>query len=60
MYSGEEWDDQGETMLTLAAANGRAKVVNILCQIKADPKIENAKVWDGNFRSFTPSSRQWR
>lgn len=32
-------------MLTLAAASGRAKVVNILCQIKADPKIENAKVW---------------
>lgn len=31
-------------MLTLAAANGRAKVVSILCQIKADPKIENAKV----------------
>lgn len=32
-------------MLTLAAANGRAKVVSILCQIKADPKIENAKGW---------------
>ncbi|KAF1319089.1 Ankyrin repeat, ph and sec7 domain containing protein secg-like, partial [Globisporangium splendens] len=32
-------------MLTLAAAHGRAKVVSILCQIKADPRIENAKGW---------------
>jgi len=31
-------------MLTLAAAFGRAAVVNILCQIKGDPSIENAKV----------------
>ncbi|TYZ67991.1 hypothetical protein PybrP1_012502 [[Pythium] brassicae (nom. inval.)] len=38
-------DPRGETMLTLAAASGRAKVVSILCQIKADPKIENAKGW---------------
>uniref|UniRef100_K3WNH5 Uncharacterized protein n=1 Tax=Globisporangium ultimum (strain ATCC 200006 / CBS 805.95 / DAOM BR144) TaxID=431595 RepID=K3WNH5_GLOUD len=37
-------DARGETMLTLAAAHGRAKVVSILCQIKADPRIENAKV----------------
>lgn len=32
-------------MLTLAATWGRAKVVSILCQVKADPKIENAKGW---------------
>lgn len=31
-------------MLTLAAAFGRAAVVNILCQIKGDPSVENAKV----------------
>ncbi|KAG1695140.1 hypothetical protein DVH05_020781 [Phytophthora capsici] len=35
----------GETMLTLAATFGRAKVVNILCQVKGDPRIENAKGW---------------
>ncbi len=31
-------------MLTLAATHGRAHVVNILCQIKCDPSIENTKV----------------
>ncbi|OWY98189.1 LOW QUALITY PROTEIN: hypothetical protein PHMEG_00031104 [Phytophthora megakarya] len=35
---------QGETMMTLAAMFGRAKVVSILCQIKGDPRIETAKV----------------
>ncbi|KAG7394059.1 hypothetical protein PHYBOEH_005885 [Phytophthora boehmeriae] len=38
-------DARGETMLTLAATFGRAKVVNILCQIKGDPRLENAKGW---------------
>ncbi|KAL3656796.1 hypothetical protein V7S43_018253 [Phytophthora oleae] len=38
-------DARGETMLTLAATFGRAKVVSILCQIKGDPRIENAKGW---------------
>lgn len=35
---------QGETMLTLAVAHGRTKATNILCQIKANAHIENAKV----------------
>ncbi|KAK1946210.1 Ankyrin-1 [Phytophthora citrophthora] len=38
-------DARGETMLTLAATFGRAKAVGILCQIKGDPRIENAKGW---------------
>ncbi|KAG7379854.1 hypothetical protein PHYPSEUDO_008072 [Phytophthora pseudosyringae] len=38
-------DARGETMMTLAATFGRAKVVSILCQIKGDPRIENAKGW---------------
>ncbi|DAZ92464.1 TPA: hypothetical protein N0F65_012694 [Lagenidium giganteum] len=38
-------DERGETMLTLAAAHGREKVVNILCQIKASPYAENSKGW---------------
>ncbi|POM70791.1 Ankyrin repeat, PH and SEC7 domain containing protein secG-like, partial [Phytophthora palmivora] len=38
-------DFRGETMMTLAATFGRAKVVSILCQIKGDPRIENAKGW---------------
>ncbi|KAL4124297.1 hypothetical protein PRIC2_010134 [Phytophthora ramorum] len=38
-------DARGETMLTLAATFGRAKVVSILCQVKGNPHIENAKGW---------------
>ncbi|KAF1790038.1 Ankyrin repeat-containing domain [Phytophthora cactorum] len=38
-------DSRGETMMTLAASFDRAKVVSILCQIKGDPRIENAKGW---------------
>ncbi|RLN60799.1 hypothetical protein BBJ28_00022406, partial [Nothophytophthora sp. Chile5] len=34
-----------QTMMTLAATYGRARVVNILCQIKGDPRVENAKGW---------------
>lgn len=30
-------------MMTLAASFDRPKIVNILCQIKGDPRIENAK-----------------
>ncbi|TMW66973.1 hypothetical protein Poli38472_012089 [Pythium oligandrum] len=38
-------DEWGETMLSLATTFGRANVVNVLCQIKADTRIENAKGW---------------
>lgn len=32
-------------MMTLASAFNRPHVVNILCQIKGKPEIENAKGW---------------
>lgn len=38
-------DELGETMMTLAAAFGRASVVSILCQIKGKATIENVKGW---------------
>ncbi|EEY65361.1 uncharacterized protein PITG_17017 [Phytophthora infestans T30-4] len=43
--NGKDFRVRGETMMTLAATFGRAKVVSILCQVKGDPRIENAKGW---------------